>query len=297
MFSRFQSTPTHRKGYGFYEEWPVVVDRVVKELLNSLIMERFDSISDQIIAWANKSEKEKDGRTLIQVIQLVFEKATDAQMSSEIYARLCRKMMEQISPKVQDYRIMNSEGMPIAGGNLFRRYLLNRCQEGFEIGWVASATATGATDAQAVKRGKEKTKRDEDEFYAAVKAKRRGLALIRFIGELFKVQMLTERIMHECITKCLSNLENPKEDEIESLCELLTTVGSVLDTPKDRPRLDLYFSHMRELTENENVNMRMVFKLQVCSLDPLPIWRTLITVTRIPRTLSGFANVNGFLAT
>ena len=156
MFSRFQSTPTHRKGYGFYEEWPVVVDRVVKELLNSLIMERFDSISDQIIAWANKSEKEKDGRTLIQVIQLVFEKATDAQMSSEIYARLCRKMMEQISPKVQDYRIMNSEGMPIAGGNLFRRYLLNRCQEGFEIGWVASATATGATDVQAVKRGRRK---------------------------------------------------------------------------------------------------------------------------------------------
>ena len=77
--------------------------------------------------------------------------------------------------------------------------------------------------------------------------------------------------MHECITKCLTNLEHPKEDEIESLCELLTTVGSVLDTPKDRPRLDLYFSHMRELTENENVNMRMVFKLQVCSLVPLPI--------------------------
>jgi translation initiation factor 4G len=277
MFSRSQSTTTHRRGYGFYEEWPVVVDRVVKELLNRLIMERFDSISDQIIVWANKSEKEKDGRTLIQVIKLVFEKATDAQMSSEIYARLCRKMMEQISPKVQDYRIKNSEGMPIAGGNLFRRYLLNRCQEGFEIGWVASATATGATEVQAVKRAKEKTKRNEgselhsDEFYAAVKAKRRGLALIRFIGELFKVQMLTERIMHECIKKRLGNLENPKEDEIESLCELLTTVGSVLDTPKDQARLDLYFSHMCELTKDENVNMRMVFMLQVCSLNPLPI--------------------------
>ncbi len=45
-----------------------MVDRKVKGLLNKLTMEKFDLISDQIIAWANKSEKEKDGRTLIQVI-------------------------------------------------------------------------------------------------------------------------------------------------------------------------------------------------------------------------------------
>jgi translation initiation factor 4G len=54
-----------------------------------------------------------------------------------MYARLCRKMMEQISPKVQDDGIKNSEGKPFAGGNLFRKYLLNRCQEDFERGWVA----------------------------------------------------------------------------------------------------------------------------------------------------------------
>ena len=34
----------------------------VKSLLNRLTMERFDSISDQIIGWVNKSEKEEDGR-------------------------------------------------------------------------------------------------------------------------------------------------------------------------------------------------------------------------------------------
>ena len=43
---------------------PEVVDRKVRALLNKLTMERFDSISDQIIAWANKSENEHDGRTL-----------------------------------------------------------------------------------------------------------------------------------------------------------------------------------------------------------------------------------------
>ncbi len=265
MSSTLESTSTRRSGSGLGSgESPVVVERTVKALLNELTVEGFDSISDQIIAWVNKSEKERDGQTLIQVIKLVFEKATDEETSSEIYARLCRKMMEQINPKVQDYVIKNSEGKPIASGNLFRKYLLNRCQEDFERGWVAAA----ATEVQAVKEGGEESELYPDEYSAAVKARRRGLGLVRFIGELFKLQMLTERIMHECIKKLLANAENPEEEEIESVCKLLTTVGSLLDIPKARAHLDVYFSRMRELTKNKNVNARMVSVLQVC--DPIP---------------------------
>lgn len=274
--NRWVAGSTRRGGSTQDADSPEVVERKVKALLNKLTMERFESISDQIITWANKSEKEKDGRTLIQVIKLVFEKATDEATFSEMYARLCRKMMEQISPKVQDDGIKNSEGKPFAGGNLFRKYLLNRCQEDFERGWVAkeataAAAASKATADQAVKEANEKTKGGEeselysDEYYAAAKAKRRGLGLIRFIGELFKLQMLTERIMHECIKKLLGNVENPEEEEIESLCKLLITVGSLLDTIKARAHLDVYFSRMRELTKNKNVNARMVFMLQVCN--------------------------------
>ena len=87
---------------------------------------------------------EKDGRTLIQVIRLVFEKATDEATWSEMYARLCRKMMEQISPDVQDDGIRNAEGKPITGGQLFRKYLLNRCQEDFERGWSQKEAAAEA---------------------------------------------------------------------------------------------------------------------------------------------------------
>ena len=269
MFSTLQSTSTHRGGFGLDRESPVVVDRKVKALLNQLTMERFESISDQIIAWANKSEKEKDGRTLIQVIKLILEKATDEEMFSEIYARLCRKIMEQISPKVKDDGIKNSEGKPFAGGYLFIKYLLGRCQEGFERGWVAkeaAAAATKATADKAIKLANEKTKGSEESglYSDAAEAKRRGVGLTRFIGELFKLQMLTERIMHECIKKLLGNVENPEEEEIESLCKLLTTVGSMLDTPKARAHLDVYFLRMRELTKNKSVNVRMVFMLQVC---------------------------------
>ena len=247
------------------------VERKVKGLLNKLTMEKFDSISDQIIEWANKSEAEKDGRTLIHVIRLVFEKATDEAAWSEMYARLCRKMMETISPNVQDDGIRNAEGKPITGGQLFRKYLLNRCQEDFERGWAAkdaaaTAAAAKASEDAAVKKAAEASGEAElysDEYYIAQKAKRQGLGLIQFIGELYKLQMLTERIMHECIKKLLGNVDNPEEEEIESLCRLLTTVGRLLDNPKARAHMDIYFTRMKELGKSSNVANRMQFMLQV----------------------------------
>ncbi|KAH8087801.1 armadillo-type protein [Cristinia sonorae] len=255
---------------------PEIVERKVKALLNKLTMERFDSISDQIIGWANKSETEKDGRTLIQVIKLVFEKATDEAAWSEMYARLCRKMMEQISTKVQDDGIRSSDGKPITGGHLFRKYLLNRCQEDFERGWAAkdaaqAAAATKSTEDEAAAKANAADKENggggesalySEEYYIAQKAKRQGLGLVKFIGELFKLQMLTERIMHECVKKLLHNVENPEEEEIESLCKLMTTVGALLDTPKARAHMDVYFQRMKELTKSANVNSRMQFMLQ-----------------------------------
>ncbi|KAL1938534.1 hypothetical protein VTO73DRAFT_11557 [Trametes versicolor] len=231
-------------------------------------MARFHSISDQIIAWANKSENEQDARTIIQVIRLVFEKATDETPWPELCARLCRKMMEQISPNVRDDGIKNADGKPIAGGQLFRKYLLNRCQEDFERGWVAKeATAvTNATEGQAAKAADGKEDEESalysEENYAAQKAKRQGLGLIKFIGELFKLQMLTERIMHKCVKKLLGSVETPVEVEIERLCKLLTTVGQILDTPKARAHMDVYFSRMKELCKNPNVSAQMQFMLQ-----------------------------------
>lgn len=191
-----------------------------------------------------------------------------------MYARLCRKMVEQITPNVQVDGIRNAEGKPITGGLLFRKYLLNRCQEDFERGWTQKESTTAytlakATEDQAARdvNDKEKNKEESDlysdEYYAAQKAKRQGLGLVKFIGELFKLRMLTERTMHECIKKLLSNVDNP--EEIESLCRLLSTVGQELDTTKARGHMDVYFSRMKELAKSSNVPHRVCFQLLVRS--------------------------------
>jgi hypothetical protein len=108
---------------------PALVEREVTALLNTLSTENFDSVSDDIIAWANKAKAQTDRRTLVQVIRIVFDKATDNATSLKTYARLCRKMIEQVSPTIQDEDITSSEDAPAAGGSLFRRYLFIQCQD------------------------------------------------------------------------------------------------------------------------------------------------------------------------
>lgn len=269
--NRWVATSARRNNSDVNHERPEIVDRKLRSLLNKLTMKRFDSISDQVVAWANQSEREKDGRTLIQVIELVFENATNGSMFPDMYARLCRKIMEQISPKVQDDSIKDGEGKPFAGGRLFRKYLLNCCRGVSERGWVTKETTAAAasmtTEDRVVKEADENPQGQESELcsdgcHAMAKAKRHKLGLTCFVGELFMLQMLTERIVHESIKKLLSNKET-EEVEIESVCKLLRLVGNQLDTRKARAHVDVYFSRMRELAEIKNIAPRMMFMLQV----------------------------------
>ena len=170
---------------------PEVVQRKVKSLLNKLTLEKFDKITDQILEIAGQSRTETDGRTLRQIIQLTFEKATDEPNFSEMYALFCRKIMETIDPNITDPAVLNKDGQPLTGGQLFRKYLLNRCQEEFERGWKINLPPKPDDDAT----GKEAELLSEA-YYTAAKAKRQGLGLVQFIGELFKLNMLIEKIMY-----------------------------------------------------------------------------------------------------
>lgn len=83
---------------------------------------------------------------------------------------------------------------------------------------------------QAEERGRLKEELEE----ARDIARRRSLGNIKFIGELFKLKMLTEAIMHDCVVKLLKNHD---EESLECLCRLLTTIGKDLDFEKAKVRV------------------------------------------------------------
>ena len=235
---------------------PATVQRKVKAALNKMTPEKFDKIADQIMEIAAQSKDETDGRSLRQVIQLTFEKATDEAHWASMYAMFCRKMLESMSPDIKDEGIKDKNGQVVTGGNLFRKYLLNRCQEEFERGWKVNlpVKSEGQTE-EAVMLS--------DEYYIAAAAKRRGLGLVRFIGELFKLGMLTERIMHECVKKLVDYEGTPDEAEVESLTSLLRTIGKQLDDPtsKGSARMDLYFDRITKTMDLPDLPSRLRYML------------------------------------
>ena len=68
--------------------------------------------------------------------------------------------------------------------------------------------------------------------------RKRSLGNIRFIGELFKLKMLSETIMHECITRLLRSSSD--EEALECFGKLITTTGKDLDTPKAKVSPSLF---------------------------------------------------------
>lgn len=236
---------------------PELVQRKVKAALNKMTPEKFDKISDQILEITTQSKFETDGLTLRQVIQLTFEKATDEAAWSSMYAKFCKRMEASMDPNIKDEGIRDKNNQIVTGGHLFRKYLLNRCQEEFERGWkVNLPPKPEGTPDEAVMLS--------DEYYIAAAAKRRGLGLIQFIGELFKLGMLTERIMNECVRKLLDFEGLPEDETVESLCKLLKTIGYQLDTSeKSKSMMDMYFHRISRMSDDKDLNSRMRFMLMV----------------------------------
>ena len=239
---------------------PDMVQRKVKAALNKMTPEKFDKIADKILAIAAQSKDEADGRTLRQVIQLTFEKATDEAHWASMYAKFCKRMLETMSPDIKDESILDKNGNIVSGGNLFRKYLLNRCQEEFERGWKLDLP--DKPDGEPSDEKSAEATMLSDEYYVAAAAKRRGLGLVQFIGELYKLSMLTERIMHQCVKKLVDYTGIPDEAEIESLTKLLRTIGHNLDsTEKGRPMMDIYFQRIQGMVDTPELPSRLRFML------------------------------------
>ncbi|XP_015808554.3 eukaryotic translation initiation factor 4 gamma 2a [Nothobranchius furzeri] len=92
------------------------------------------------------------------------------------------------------------------------------------------------------------------------------LGNIKFIGELGKLNLIHESILHKCIKTLLEKkrrvqLEDMGED-LECLCQIMKTVGPKLDHDKAKSLMDQYFGRMRSLMNNKDLPARIRFLLQ-----------------------------------
>ncbi|KAM3921381.1 eukaryotic translation initiation factor 4 gamma 3 isoform 5-T5 [Leptodactylus fuscus] len=220
--------------------------RKVRSILNKLTPQMFNQLMKQVMDLTVDTEERLKG-----VIDLVFEKAIDEPSFSVAYANMCRCLATLKVP------MADKPGSTVN----FRKLLLNRCQKEFEKDKADDDVfEKKQKDLElATTQPEEKTRLQEELEEARDKARRRSIGNIKFIGELFKLKMLTEAIMHDCVVKLLKNHD---EESLECLCRLLTTIGKDLDFEKAKPRMDQYFNQMEKIVKERKTSSRIRFMLQ-----------------------------------
>lgn len=219
-----------------------LIFRKVRGLLNKLTPENFKKLSDDLLGTELNSSVILKG-----VIFLIFEKALDEPKYSSMYAQLCKRLSRE-APNFEP------EDKPCT----FRLLLLNKCKAEFEN---RSQNITELYERDASLSSTEEEERRQ-------LAKRKMLGNIKFIGELAKLEILSENILHRCIQELLLDKkrrgDTPQDisEDLECLCQILRTCGRILDTDKGRKLMSQYFDRMKVLAENMELPPRIRFMLK-----------------------------------
>ncbi|KAI7855389.1 armadillo-type protein [Circinella umbellata] len=233
------------------------IEPKIKGLLNKLSPVNFDSISEQIWNYAKGSIDH-----LKTVVRMIFDKACDEPHFATQWAKLCKKIQDILSTSksfdtlIQDAAIKDKQGHPASGVYLYRCSLLNRCQEQFEMegGWWSNNSQQVSLN---------NVKMLSDEYYIAMKQKRQGLGLVVFIGELYKQEMLTSKVVGHCLTKLMEDKECVGDEEVETVCKLLSTIGETFDQViQTKFWMNHYLQDMEKIIRtNKKLSTRVKFKV------------------------------------
>ncbi|XP_037644080.1 eukaryotic translation initiation factor 4 gamma 1-like [Sebastes umbrosus] len=217
----------------------------LRSILNKLTPQKFQELMRQVMDMTIDTEERLKG-----AVDLIFEKAISEPNFSVAYANMCRCLM--------GLKVLTSDKPGVFVN--FRKLLLNRCQKEFEKDQDDDEIfEKKQKDMEAAKEGEERERLRVELQDSRDQARRRSLGNIKFIGELFKLKMLTEAIMHDCVVKLLKNHD---EESLECLCRLFSTIGKDLDFEKAKPRMDQYFNQMDKIIKEKKTSSRIRFMLQ-----------------------------------
>ncbi|XP_022058239.2 eukaryotic translation initiation factor 4 gamma 2a, partial [Acanthochromis polyacanthus] len=221
--------------------------RKVRGILNKLTPEKFDKLCLELLNVGVDSKLVLKGTIL-----LIVDKALEEPKYSQLYAQLCLRLAED----APNFEGPSTENQATQKQNTtFRRLLISKLQDEFE---------NRARNVEIFEKNDGPLTSEEEEQRAIAKIKMLGN--IKFIGELGKLNLIHESILHKCIKTLLEKkkrvqLKDMGED-LECLCQIMKTVGPKLDHDKAKSLMDQYFGRMRSLTNNKELPARIRFLLQ-----------------------------------
>ncbi|XP_015588285.1 eukaryotic translation initiation factor 4 gamma 2 isoform X2 [Cephus cinctus] len=168
-----------------------------------------------------------------------------------MYAQLCKRLSDE-APNFEPQK-PTVEGQK--GQSTFTLLLLSKCRVEFENRSRASEAFDNKDDLS-----------PEDEERRQL-AKRKMLGNIKFIGELGKLEIVSEPILHRCIQQLLlekkrGGSRGDMAEDIECLCQIMRTCGRILDSDKGSCLMSQYFDRMNFLAESNDLPLRIRFMLR-----------------------------------
>ncbi len=140
----------------------------------------------------------------------------------------------------------------------FRRLLLAKCEYEFEnrilLGQSTTTTPTNSVED------------DMDPQEARTQARKKAIGNIKLIGELGKLDLVSEAILHKCLKTLLKrgtneNLSERCED-LECLTKIMQTVGKKLDQGQGKNLMDQYLERIKKIQTQKDLPSRIKFILQ-----------------------------------
>ena len=224
---------------------------------------------------------------LIVVVKLLFEKALNDVYFQDLYASMCRRLVPaadawtgvflRMELREQGWFVTTAQGnedwvgpfataeeAQAAGKNAssLQSLLLRRCRTEFEATMMAGEEAAAIAPVTATATAVDL---DAEAEYAQAKAKRRVLAVMKFIGELFKVDLLNATLIRYCVDQLLADDDaGPDDDRVDMACKLLEGAGQHLDgAAGGRHVVDRFCARLEDLRENgTQLSKRVKFACQ-----------------------------------
>lgn len=226
-----------------------------RSILNKLTPENFSTLVEKLKVLHIDTVDRLD-----TCISLVFEKAITEPNYASSYAILCKQ--------VADVFIVPLDPNNTQQKAVFKKRLISQCQREFEKHRDNELIKNTAERLKMIEDEEDLVKKEEmkQEFYfESTKVRKRAVGTVHFIGELYKIEMLTSKIMRLCITHLLDS-SMCSEETLECLCKLLDTVGKRLEK-LDANKVDLSecFATLEKLADKKNpigISSRIRFMIQ-----------------------------------
>lgn len=206
-----------------------------RSMLNKLTAENFGLLVEQVKTYKIDTSERLDG-----VISLVFEKAISEPKFAPTYANLCKEVaFINTAPQ--------GDG-PQGKKNTLKVKLITQCQKEFErhreeslvFNDIEAKLREIENIPDPAQREEEKARLEEQHY----RVRQRANGTVKFIGELYKIDMLTSKIMRTCIELLLQEIT---EEKVERVCKLLTTIGAKMEKAETRQVLEGYFKKLNEM--------------------------------------------------